>query len=278
MLGHQLVRQWQGRHEVRVTLRRHPESYVGCSLFRPENCYYGVDVARTEELVSVLADFHPQTVVNAAGIVKQQAAAKESIPIIEINALFPHRLAVLCKAAGARLIHMSTDCVFAGRKGNYCETDVADAEDLYGKTKFLGEVRERRCLTLRTSIIGTELSRKQSLVEWFLAQKGPIRGFRRAIFSGFTTIEMARIIENLMVAHPEASGLYHVASAPISKFDLLMLIRDRLEMSTEIVPDDTYEIDRSLDSSRFNQEFGYHPPAWVDMIKELANDIKRDRK
>jgi dTDP-4-dehydrorhamnose reductase len=172
---------------------------------------------------------------------------------------------------------MSTDCVFSGRKGNYHESDLADAEDLYGKSKFLGEVHEAHCVTLRTSIIGTELSRKKSLVEWFLAQKGPIKGFRRAIFSGFTTIEMARIIENLMVRHPAVSGLYHVSSAPISKYDLLMLIRNKLGMSTEIVPDDTLQIDRSLDSARFRRECGYNPPAWENMIEELANDIKRSR-
>jgi dTDP-4-dehydrorhamnose reductase len=277
MLGHQLLRQWQGRHEVRVTLRCDPKAYVGFNLFRPNNCYYGIDIARTEELVSVLADYHPQAVINAVGIVKQQPAAKESIPSIEINALFPHRLAILCKAIGARLIHMSTDCVFSGRKGNYRESDLADAEDLYGKSKFLGEVHEAHCVTLRTSIIGTELSRKKSLVEWFLAQKGPIKGFRRAIFSGFTTIEMARIIENLLVAHPTASGLYHVSSAPISKFELLELIRNRLGMSIEIVPDDTFQIDRSLDSACFRREFGYHPPTWKEMVEELANDIKRGK-
>ena len=277
MLGHQLLRQWQERHEVRVTLRRDPEAYVGFNLFRPDNCYYGVDIARTEELVGVLADYHPQAVVNAVGIVKQQPAAKESIPSIEINALFPHRLAMLCNAIGARLIHMSTDCVFSGRKGNYHEGDLADAEDLYGKSKYLGEVHEAHCVTLRTSIIGTELSRKKSLVEWFLAQKNPVKGFRKAIFSGFTTIEMARIVESLLVRHPAASGLYHVSSAPISKYDLLMLIRNKLGMSTEIAPDDSLQIDRSLDSARFRRECGYNPPTWENMIEELANDIKRGR-
>lgn len=275
MLGHQLLRQWQGKHEVRVSLRRDPGSYARFGLFNPENSYYGVDVVRIEELIEVMADFHPQAVINAVGIIKQQSAAKESIPSIDINALFPHRLAMLCKAIDARLIHMSTDCVFSGRKGNYQEGDASDAEDLYGKSKFLGEVHETNCVTLRTSIIGPELTRKKSLFEWFFAQTGTVQGYRKAIFSGFTTLEMASIIDNLLVQHPRATGLYHVSSMPISKFELLTKIKEKLQMPVHIVPNDSIEIDRSLDSSRFRKEFGYMPPTWDSMLDELTDDIKR---
>ena len=278
MLGHQLLRQWQERHEVRVTLRRDADAYAGFGLFQPGNSYYGVDVVRTEELIGVLADFHPQAVVSAVGIVKQRSAATESIPSIDINALFPHRLAMLCQVAGARFIHMSTDCIFSGRKGNYQENDLSDAEDLYGKSKYLGEVHAAHCMTLRTSIIGTELTRKKSLVEWFLAQNGSVKGYRKAIFSGFTTIEMARIIEKLLVQHPHASGLYHVSSAPISKLELLTKIKGKLELPVQIVPDESLSIDRSLDSSRFRKEFDYMPPTWDSMLDELINDIKRGNK
>ena len=278
MLGHQLLRQWQERHEVRVTLRRDADAYAGFGLFQPGNSYYGVDVVRTEELIGVLADFHPQAVVSAVGIVKQRSAATESIPSIDINALFPHRLAMLCQVAGARFIHMSTDCIFSGRKGNYQENDLSDAEDLYGKSKYLGEVHAAHCMTLRTSIIGTELTRKKSLVEWFLAQNGSVKGYRKAIFSGFTTIEMARIIEKLLVQHPHASGLYHVSSAPISKLELLTKIKRKLELPVQIVPDESLSIDRSLDSSRFRKEFDYMPPTWDSMLDELINNIKRGNK
>ena len=278
MLGHQLLRQWQERHEVRVTLRRAAGAYAGFGLFQPENSYYGVDVVRIEELIGVLADFHPQAVVNAVGIVKQRSAATESIPSIDINALFPHRLAMLCQVAGARFIHMSTDCIFSGRKGNYQENDLSDAEDLYGKSKYLGEVHAPHCMTLRTSIIGTELTRKKSLVEWFLAQNGSVKGYRKAIFSGFTTIEMARIIEKLLMQHPHASGLYHVSSAPISKLELLTKIKGKLELPVQITPDESLSIDRSLDSSRFRKEFDYMPPTWDSMLDELINDIKRGNK
>lgn len=208
--------------------------------------------------------------INAVGIVKQRSAAKDSIPSLEINALFPHRLALLCKAIGARMIHMSTDCVFSGRKGLYEETDPADAEDLYGKTKFLGEVNESNCVTIRTSIIGRELSRKKSLVEWFLAQKGPVKGYKKAIFSGFTTLEMSRIIEMILVDHPKKSGVYQVSADPINKFDLLTLIRDAMNLPTEIIPDSDFQCDRSLVSSRFRKEFNYAPPSWKTMVSELA--------
>ena len=171
MLGHQLLKSLAPRHEVRVTLRQDMEAYAAYQLFDNANSYTGIDVRSLERLAEVLADFRPEAVINAVGIVKQRPTAKESIPSLEINSLLPHRLAVLCKAIGARLIHLSTDCIFSGKKGNYQESDPSDAEDLYGKTKFLGETQENHCLTLRTSIIGRELSRNKSLLEWFLAQR-----------------------------------------------------------------------------------------------------------
>ena len=271
MLGHQLFTYLKTRHEVRVTLRQDLAAYHTYGLFNSDNAYPGIDVRSLERLVEVLADFRPEVVVNCVGIVKQRPTAKESIPSIELNSLLPHRLSILCKGIGARLVHMSTDCVFSGRKGNYQEGDPSDAEDLYGKTKFLGEVHDSNCLTIRTSIIGRELSRKRSLLGWFLAQKGPVKGFRNAIFTGFTTLEMSRIIEKMLVKHPEASGVYQVSSNPINKYDLLMLFRDKLGHFIEILPDETFCCDRSLDSTRFRKEFSYTPPTWEMMIEELKN-------
>jgi dTDP-4-dehydrorhamnose reductase len=192
-----------------------------------------------------------------------------------VNALLPHRLALMCADVSARLVHISTDCVFSGARGGYREDDFADAADLYGRTKFLGEVgQEPHCLTLRTSIIGPELARKASLLEWFLAQRTRVRGFTKAIFSGFTTTELARVIELMLTRYPDASGLYHVSSEPINKYDLLVAIRDALGLDIEIVPDATFEIDRSLDSTRFRSEFNYTPPSWPAMIGELANELR----
>jgi len=278
MLGHQLLRQWLERHDTRVTLRRERKSYAGQPLFSADNAYYEIDAARFDDLTNAVSDFGPEAVVNAIGIVKQQAASKESIPSIEVNSLLPHRLAVLCKSVGARLIHMSTDCVFSGRKGSYREDDVSDAEDLYGKTKFLGEIHESHCITLRTSIIGTELYRKKSLLEWFLAQKDSVKGYTKAIFSGLTTLEMSRVIEMILTRGPEVGGLYHVSSAPISKFDLLTMLKRKMGIPIEIRPDDSIRIDRSLDSSRFRAAFGYTPPTWEQMSDELVTEIKRSHK
>ena len=270
MLGHCLLRSWSDRHDVRVTLRRDLRAYEQFGLFDERNSYGGVEAVDARRIVEVLADFRPEAVVNAVGIVKQRATARESIPSLEINALFPHRLAVWSADVGARLVHMSTDCVFSGRKGRYRESDIPDPEDLYGRSKLLGEVTEPNSITLRTSIIGLELSRKKSLVEWFLAQEGSVRGFRRAIYSGFTTSEMARILETILLGHPGLTGMWHVASAPISKFDLLTMFADALGRDVRIDPDDTFGCDRSLDGSAFARETGYDAPAWPRMLQELA--------
>ena len=274
MLGHQLFKHVKDRHETRVTLRQEITAYEEYSLFSSLNAYDGIDVRATDQLEEVFDDFQPEVVVNAVGIIKQLPSAHESIPSIEINALFPHQLALLCQKNIARLILLSTDCVFSGQKGNYREEDPADAQDLYGRTKFLGEITEKHCLTLRTSMIGQELSHKKSLLEWFLAQEGSVKGFKGAIFSGFTTEELSRIIEMIVTQYPAASGVYHVSSDPISKYDLLMMIKKGLKLSVKIVADDSFKCDRSLDSGKFRREFRYNPPAWEEMVDELCQDIK----
>jgi dTDP-4-dehydrorhamnose reductase len=274
MLGHQLLKQFAVRNETRVTLRQPMSAYARFGLFSAENAFDRIELSSTAPLEPVLAVFKPHAVINAIGIVKQRPTANETIPSLEINALLPHRLAILCREIGARLVHISTDCVFSGRKGGYREEDSSDAEDLYGRTKYLGELHEPHCLTLRTSMVGTELSRKTGLVEWFLAQRGTIRGYRNAIFSGFTTLELARVIEMLLTRFPTVSGLYHVSSAPISKFDLLSLLKLRLRLAVEIAPYDDFWCDRSLDSHRFQSEFGYRAPEWPEMVDELAKQLQ----
>ena len=270
MLGHQLLKSLAVRNEVKVTLRQDIEAYRKFCLFTDLNSFTGIDVRSLERLSEVIANFHPEVVINAVGIVKQRETAKEIIPSLEINSLLPHKLSVLCKMAKTRLIHLSTDCIFSGKKGNYKENDLSDADDIYGRTKYLGEVHDPHCLTLRTSIIGYELSRKKSLLEWFLSQTDTVKGFTKAIYTGFTTLEMSRIIEKLLIEHPEASGIYHVSSEPINKYNLLLLCREKLGHAIEIVPEDTFCCDRSLDSTRFRTEFRYTPPTWSSMIEELA--------
>jgi dTDP-4-dehydrorhamnose reductase len=265
-------------HDVRVTLRQEQSVYDSYRLFSEDNSYFSIDVRHIERVAEVLSDFRPNVLINAVGVVKQRVAESDPMRKIEINALLPHRLAVICTGLRTRLIQLSTDCVFSGRRGNYSESDPPDPIDVYGHSKLLGEVGAPDCTTLRTSIIGRELSRKTSLLEWFLAQRGQVRGFKNAVFSGFTTMEMSRIMERLIIHFPAASGIYHVSSTPISKFDLLNLIKTKFELPVEVAPDQDFKCDRSLDSTRFRREFNYMPPTWERMIEELAADYQPGRQ
>jgi dTDP-4-dehydrorhamnose reductase len=229
----------------------------------------GVDVENIDSLLGVLRDVRPEVVINCVGIVKQLGAAKDPLVAIPINALLPHRLARLCDVLGARLVHVSTDCVFTGRKGNYSESDVPDAEDLYGRSKLLGEVDYPNAITVRTSIIGRELSSRNGLIEWFLNETGTVRGFSKAIFSGLTTDELTRVIVRHVLPRTDLRGVYHVSSEPINKRDLLAIVRDEYRLNTEIIPDESVVIDRSLNSARFRGATGYAPPSWTDMIRQM---------
>lgn len=277
MLGHELLQQLQSRHDTRVTLRQSLEAYASCGLFNAGNAFCDVDVCAPGRVEQVLTDLRPQVVVNAVGIVKQRPESHDSILSIEVNSLLPHRLALDCRAVGARLIHLSTDCVFSGERGGYSESDRPDPLDLYDRSKLLGEVTAENAITLRTSMIGLGLYRRTSLVDWFLTQKNRVHGYRNAIFSGLITAEIARVISMLIEKHPKACGLYHLSAAPISKFDLLARLRDLLALNVEIIGMDEPRIDRSLDSTRFRREFDYRPPSWDQMLGELAGQIRRSR-
>jgi dTDP-4-dehydrorhamnose reductase len=226
----------------------------------------GVDVENIDSLTRLFVTARPDIVINCIGLVKQLAEADDALAAIPINALLPHRLARLCDVGGARLVHMSTDCVFAGAKGMYREEDTSDATDLYGRSKYLGEVDYPGAVTLRTSIIGHELNSAHGLVGWFLAQRGSVKGFTRAIFSGLPTVELARAIRDFVIPQPELRGVYHVSAAPINKYELLKLLAQVYGKSIEITPDDKLSIDRSLDSTRFQSVTGYTPPSWPDLI------------
>lgn len=226
----------------------------------------GIDVEQNDALVTAFVESRPDVVINCVGLVKQLANAEDPLLTIPLNSLLPHRLARLCELSQARLIHVSTDCVFSGEKGGYRETDFPDAKDLYGKSKLLGEVHSQNAVTLRTSIIGHELQGNHGLLEWFLSQKETCKGYRRAIFSGFPTAALAQLIRDVVIARPELTGLYHVAAQPISKFDLLSLIAKVYGKSISIQPDDTIEIDRSLNATLFHEKTGYEAPSWPELI------------
>lgn len=227
---------------------------------------------RAENFVSIqeaLSKYKPDIVINCIGIIKQFSAANDPLQAIEINALLPHRLAKVCKDINARLIHISTDCVFSGKKGMYTEDDFPDCNDLYGRTKLLGEVDYPHAVTLRTSIIGHELSGEVSLVDWFLAQEKKVQGYIKAIYTGFPTVELARIIAEEVIPRPELHGMYHVSSDPISKYELLRLIAYEYGKTIDIEPYDEFHCDRSLDSSRFRRTTGYVPPKWSELVTRM---------
>lgn len=229
----------------------------------------GIDVLDQDGLVRAFGEAKPDVVINCVGLIKQLAHVNDPLEALPINALLPHRIARLCEVAGARMIHVSTDCVFAGDKGNYAETDVPDATDLYGRSKLLGEVDYPHAITLRTSIIGHEFGRASALVDWFLSQSGQVKGFRKAVFSGVPTVELARIMKDFVLPHPELHGLYHVAAQPIAKFDLLALVANTYGKPIDIVPDDSLVIDRSLNPARFHEATGYVAPTWPTLIETM---------
>jgi len=230
----------------------------------------GIDVERFDTLAGLFDRVRPDAVINCVGLVKQLAEAEDPLAALPINALLPHRLSRLCSLVGARLVHISTDCVFSGAKGCYREGDMPDAQDLYGRSKLLGEVTgDAHAITLRTSIIGHEIGRAHGLVGWFLEQSGTVNGYRRAIFSGIPTVELACIIRDRVLPNRQLQGLYHVSAAPIDKLSLLQTVALQYRHAVEIIPDDRVNIDRSLDSSRFRNATGYTPPDWPELVRRM---------
>ncbi|MDH4656633.1 MULTISPECIES: SDR family oxidoreductase [unclassified Pseudomonas] len=258
-----------GQHDVYGTLR----SAAGKRNF-DENFHQhlieGVDVLDQDALARVLAFVRPEVVINCVGLIKQLSDAKDPLSALPINAMLPHRLANLCTLIDARLVHISTDCVFSGARGMYLESDVSDAEDLYGKSKYIGEVHDRpNVITLRTSIIGHELNSNYSLVDWFLSQEESVKGFRQAVFSGLPTVVLADVIQRYVLPDSSLSGLYHVSAEPIDKYTLLTFISEVYGKQIAIIPDEKLKIDRSLDSSRFRAATGFEPPAWRELIRTM---------
>lgn len=276
MLGHTLLHHFAANPalDVRATVRQPDLSYA---LFPPElrsKLVPNLDVAQPEVICDYLCANHPDVVINCIGLIKQIQDQQSPAALIAINAVLPHRLANYCSQSHSRLIQISTDCVFSGTQGNYQETDPPDPEDLYGITKQLGEIRYPNCLTLRTSIIGHELRGKYGLAEWFLNQSSPVKGYTKAIYSGLPTIELARFIADYVLPKPKLEGLFHLSSNPISKYDLLNLIKYRYAKTIQIEPEVQVTCDRSLDSTLLRKLTGYQPPSWNQLVDQMYQDYQ----
>jgi dTDP-4-dehydrorhamnose reductase len=271
MIGSTMLRALAGRRDLTVVGSVRSEMvrarFPG---FLAERMVAGFDLADGDSLTRLLLQQRPDVVVNCAGLTKHLPAGNDPISAIAMNALLPHRLSALCALAGARLIHISTDCVFSGRKGNYAESDPPDANDVYGRTKHLGEVGGKD-LTIRTSTIGHEFFSRHGLLEWFLAQSS-CKGYRRAIFSGLTTLELARVVGEEVIPHPELTGLYHVGATPIDKDSLLRLVASVYGKTVLIDVDEEMVVDRSLDIHHFTSATGYVAPDWQTMVEQMYRE------
>jgi dTDP-4-dehydrorhamnose reductase len=270
MLGYAMIRVLSERADWQVhgTARAESAKRLFASEIA-ERLIFSVHVDQNDSLIRAFTRIRPDVVINCVGLVKQLADAGDPLQAIPINALLPHRLARLCELSGARLVHMSTDCVFAGEKGNYRESDPSDAKDLYGKSKYLGELAYPHTVTLRSSIIGHELQSAHGLVGWFLSQQERCNGYTKAIFSGLPTVVLAQVIRDVVIPRSDLSGVYHVAAQPISKYDLLKLIASVYRKSIEVVPDNSLVIDRSLNADRFRETTGYVAPEWPALINTM---------
>ncbi len=272
MLGHKLLQILSDSYEVYGSVRHITSSLKTNPIFAESNLLGPADAYDISSITGIIKKTKPDVVINSIGIVKQLPESLDPIKSITINSLFPHQLSTICSEMEIRLLHYSTDCVFSGKKGLYKETDFPDADDLYGRTKLLGEVVGPGCLTLRTSLIGRELRTSHGLIEWFLSQKGTVKGYKRAIFSGLTTNAHARILAQIISEYPDLSGLYHLGTEPITKFDLLNLVKKIYNLDTIVEPDYFEENDRSLNSSKFRSETNITIPGWQEMIYEMYND------
>jgi len=274
-LGHKAWQVFKEEFDTYVTIRDDFTTLEKFGIFERRKTLSGVDALIFPSIVRTVEEVKPDVILNCIGIVKQKEEAKDPIKSIEVNSLFPQRLASVCAERGIRLIHVSTDCIFSGKKGSYKENDIPDPEDLYGRTKLLGEVTKGNALTMRTSIIGHELKTKQGLLEWFLSQEGKkVKGFTKAIYSGFPTITLCNILKDIILTHKKIRGLYHVSGPSIDKYALLSKIKSQYGLNVEIERYDGFICDRSLDSSLFKKKTGFKPEGWDKMISDMYENNK----
>ncbi|MEB1806299.1 MAG: SDR family oxidoreductase [Bacillaceae bacterium] len=231
-----------------------------------------LDVRDTDKVAILLRELKPDIVINCVGLLNENAA-RNLVDAIKVNSLLPHKLANVMNEYGGKLIHISTDCVFSGQKGDYHEAEEADGTTIYAKTKSLGEVKSEPHLTIRTSIIGPELKEDGiGLFHWFMNQSGEIKGYKKVWWNGVTTLELAKVIEQMIKQN--TTGLYHLtAPIKIAKYDLLKIIQDVFNKNEVIIlPDEVQQLDRTLVNTR--SDFVYTVPHYQTMIQELNDWMK----
>ena len=281
MLGHKIYQVFSKEFDTYGTIHGGlSEIYKYESLFyKKQNLIDHVDAKIILSVEKAINQVKPDVVINCIGIVKSLTEKTENkLDSIWVNSLFPHQLYNLCHNRGIKLIHISTDCVFRGATGNYSELFNPDARDLYGRTKYLGELNGY-ALTLRTSIIGRELSGQKNLVEWFLTHRNDtVQGFTKAFWNGFTTLEFANILLDIVKNHPDFTGLYHLSSETVSKYELLKMIKEAMGLSVDILPHDEFLVNRTLDSTLFRNHTGFIPKPLKQQVVEFAEDARMYEK
>ena len=280
MVGHRLAKKLSNQYELFSLLRKRPDldSNQFFEKVLPKNqCIFIDDINEYENLNNIVKKILPDIIINCIGVIKQRDKVENVLNMRRINSLLPHVLNQICNKNKIKLIHLSTDCVFSGTKGNYQESDNPDPIDEYGKSKLLGEIKKGNALTIRTSFIGPELFNKKSLFEWVKSQKnGEIDGFTNAIYSGLTTLAFSEIIENIIDKHQNLNGIWHISSNPISKFDLIEMINQKFNLKIKINRNSSFRCDRSLNSSKFQEETKIQIPSWRTMIDNLYQDMNRE--
>lgn len=276
LIGHKLFQELSSGFDVFGILHKTKEHYGNNPLFAGKNIIENIDVSEFEILKGVLYAINPDVVLNCVGITKRKINTDSPLQAISINSVFPHKLANWAAKNNKRVIHFSTDCVFDGKTGNYTEESLTNAEDIYGRTKALGEINYNHTLTIRSSFIGRELFDKTELLEWFLAQDGKIiKGFTNTYYSGVSTIFMTKVVKELILNFPTIRGLYQLAPEnPISKFELLSIAKEAFNVNIDIIPDNSHFHRPTLDASKLRHEMRLKVPSWKEMMEELASEKK----
>jgi dTDP-4-dehydrorhamnose reductase len=275
MIGHKMYQILSKfKEDTWVTLRNDLSTYSFSSIYNYEKVIDNIDLTDFNKLSRILNEIKPDIILNASGITIRRGVEKIKSNTILINSALPHFLNEWVSFNNKRLIHFSTDCVFSGKKGDYLDTDIKDAYDLYGSTKSLGEIIDSQfAVTLRGSMIGRELENKTELFEWFLKQKNKkIKGFSEVIYSGITTVKMAEIILTLINNYPNLTGIYNISSKPITKLALLKLCNEYFDVNAIIEMDGSYSSNKNLISEKFFNHIGMKQPNWEDLIKQLKDE------